>query len=275
MNPGAFEILKKIKLPCPKVYGAQDLGSLSSGNCYYLRYNKEFNIENQVVSGREIFTEKDKYIDEISKNILLSIESTYSMTFGGATLMHGDYIYTEFVTGHPIALLRRGLCGIRFILKGNKILFRQNEFQGWEATQGEGARYYWEPTKGPTTDNFNMILNHLSVLKNIHEKNLLLEWFISNNQIVFCDAKYKGFVMLENDFGKIIDGGEVYFSKKISDGTCKTKYYDCFDIDFNDEPEDFSVLYAHNSSILSHYVTRSVDRNINIVLRTSKYGNRN
>lgn len=227
----------------------------SSQKKFYLRYDKKDNYESRVVSREELIVEYSTLKKDIAAGKLLKIENYYNSVAGCAAYVNKDEIYGEYVSGHIIALLRRGVCNKRFFIDERDQVTVKDAFQGFEAIQ-ENGRYLWIPCENKT-DKLEEVIHFLAKNVNRSQQDLLLEILITEDDIVVCDAKYPGMGASWQGMKDIFDGNCAQSHLKGShrasglDGEVKI---DGFDVDAAVQAKN---LLVGNGAILSHYITRN------------------
>lgn len=266
MNVDAYKILDQIGLKRPKVYLKKSIREINPNKYYFLRYGKDVQKSNKVILGKNLISSKKEIIRELDSGILLFIESKYNSIGGGVSLIKNGFSYLEYVKGHVISLLRRGLCGGRILIKTKNILKIIPSFQGWEAKQNK--EYSWKPTLGPSKSTLERIGRKLSNILPESHKGLILEWMETKDSIIFCDARDTG---LENFGNKLLNLAlnktDVHLLPYSNKQQETELIIDGFDIDLRKSPQDYNEIIAYNGSVLSHYITKNINKNINIILR--------
>jgi len=192
MNPLAFDILHTLDLQMPNVF---DLGAALSAppeTRYYLRFSPSSDLCNSVTTAGALKDGRPLYQQYIAEGLLLGIEATYAPVAGGATLITPHLWYSEYVLGHPIALLRRGLCGARLLVNDDIPPRHDHAFQGWQATQGSGSAYTWAPLGIPDAIASQQRLMDVFALTPHSHDGILLEWMHIGDRLIFCDARDSG-----------------------------------------------------------------------------------
>lgn len=254
MNSQAFHIIEALGLRAPKSYNLNEAIE-SQRNKFYLRYCKDVGYQSHVINKEELIIQRAMLEKEISKGKLLRIEDAFDSIAGCAVYANLDGIYGEYVSGHIISLLRKGICRKRFLIdKCGEVKVRE-AFQGFEATQIKGG-YFWRPCEN-VKDKLNEITCYL--LENLisKEKDLLLEILITEDDIIICDAKHPGMDMSWQSMKDIFDINNVeIFLKKTHSKKVNVKEFkiDGFDIDLSVPAKNIII---GNGAILSHYVTRN------------------
>lgn len=267
MNPGAFEILEKYNLKGPKLYSLEELKNKPDLNRFYLRYSKKSNKDNKVVSLDYVLKNFKEIESEIKNGILSYIESTYNSIGGGVSLIKKDFSYTEYVKGHVISLLRRGLCGARILIDKGKVIKIVRCFQGWEAVQKDN--YIYQPSMGPTASKINFIAQKMSSLLPNHHEGLLVEWLETPEEIIFCDARETGFEEFGNELYKIGSSEpNILALSNISNEKITNFIFDGLDVDNRKIIEDNTKITVNNGALLSHFVARNINKKIQVVLTT-------
>ena len=266
MNPRAYEILQKLKLPLPRIFTLEEACSGSPKSKYYLRYNNSAGKHNQVCTAAFLRKNKKAISSQISSNALIRIEAVYDFIGGGASLVKRDFVYSEYVTGHLCALLRRGLCGMRFLFTQGKLVFQEDIFQGWKGSQRVGFHYNWEPSNGPSREESLSVAELLTRVLPTSHSGLFLEWFFCDEGIFFCDTKDSGF----DFFGEgLLDFASNHYPTHIQRFQTGTErimlLVDGFDIDLRTAPEPGTQLVIHNGALLCHFITRNIQKNIAIM----------
>lgn len=252
MNPQAFQIIEALGMRHPKCYSLGEAIE-SHRNSFYLRYDKKTGCQSRIVDKEGLIVQKAVLEKDISMGKLLKIEDSFNSIAGCAVYVNPDGIYGEYVCGHIIALLRRGICKKRFLVDENKRVTIKDVFQGFEARQTQGG-YIWKPFTNEI-DKMDAVIDYL--LKNINsvQSDLLLEILITENDIIVCDAKHP---TMEDSWQGIKDifntnSSEIYLKNGSSSFVKKVKI-DGFDIDLSESVKDILIC---NGAILSHYITRN------------------
>lgn len=259
MNPRAFEILENLKLPYPHSYSLDEAIS-SERNNFYLRFSRNSKFESYVIDKDELIKKECQLHKLIASNDLIKIEDSFSSIAGSAIYINNDGVYGEYVEGHIISLLRRGICKLRFFINLQKEVFVKESFQGFEAYQQKGG-YTWMPY-GQKKSEFSRFIQFLTSNIDISSRDLLLEILITNNEIIFCDAKNPMMSMCWNGIKQIFKPSNYSNINLISsESSGETSFQvDGLDIDMaGSEPLAENILIA-NGAILSHYVTRNIER---------------
>lgn len=265
MNPKAYEILKKHGLRTPRLFTLDEVVGRPLSIKYYLRYSREAKKQNMVASGGDIALKMDELAVETNNRDLLCIEATYDSIGGGASLIKDGFSYSEFTIGHPVALLRRGLCGGRILVASGEVARIVKCYQGWEARQT--ITYEWKPCSGPDLSKLIFMGDDLSrILPDTHS-GLLLEWLETRGGIIFCDARDLGFDNFGNRLDELrcTDSDIIVYSNGSLDNP-SFRRIDGFDIDYGEMPDDGANLVAYNGALLSHFVSRSLMKKINVIL---------
>jgi hypothetical protein len=269
MNAEAFAILRALGLRTPQTYDLNGVLAEQPETRFYLRYGTGTDKMSHVERGRQIREKADQLVREIERGALICIERAYTATLGGATLCKPNFLYTEVVKGHTIALLRRGLCGARVVCGHGIPPQTLPVFQGWSAVQGES--YTWCPSQGPTVDEAQDIASQIQDAVPVTSRSILLEWLFTTTGLVFCDARRGGFDQFGDSICGITEALEAIVQAGSSPTTGGPYYVDGFDVDLRPSPPDGSVLLACNGAVLSHFVTRCRKRPISIRLWNGNY----
>lgn len=257
MNPNAFEIIEKLGLVHPRFYNLDEIVQ-SQCSKFYLRYSKSSDKESYVIDKRELLDKIDTLKWDIQSGALTKIEDSFDSVAGCAAYINPDGIYGEYVSGHIISLLRRGLCNKRFYIGKDKGVKVKDAFQGFEAIQLKGG-YDWKPCLN-RLDKLGSVIRYLSdcVLEN--QTDLLLEILITENAIIVCDAKYPKMEQSWKEIKKMFDDefSGLFLKKRKTTKTCQEQVkIDGLDIDLSCFVEN--VLIG-NGAILSHYITRNYSK---------------
>lgn len=250
MNKFAFDILDEKKLIRPTQYALSDIGKLSSDKKIFLRYNENFKSENKVVTCSYILQHMNELRKESEAGVLVQMAELINSIAGCVIYVKDGYIYGEYVEGEPIALLRRGICGKRFLIDSKKKVLERPVFQNWICRQGVG-KYEWEPYKSLSSPGYSMMIESLSEIISKKHNNYLFEIHIEKSRIIFSDARYKDiditiqkFIKIFEISGKLNLKGSVDYNKMIK--------IDGFDIDCCHQIP--SNIIIHCGAILSHYI---------------------
>jgi hypothetical protein len=277
MNYFAYNILKEINnLPIPRQYSVDEILSANSTERFFLRYATYSKLKSKMKTQNEIISNIEKIKEHIKTGELISIEKVYECIAGCAIYIRDKVIYGEYVEGHPIALLRRGLCARRFLIDLDRKVTTIDQIQSWIAILGTDS-FNWLPYDGKITSTFDRIISYLVNNFTGSFDNVILEILITDDEIVFCDAKKKNL----DDFSPNI---QVFFQNQQSNLVIKRKVgnrkendiinqTDCCDIDIQiiSKSLDKRKLYIHNASILSHYITRNYRKLFCIEYTKGKY----
>lgn len=256
MNPCAFEIIENLGLRHPNVYNLSD-AIKANQNSFYLRYGRDMEAKSCVVNKEELITRKDKLEEDLLAGKLIEIEDFFKSVAGCAVYINSDGIYGEYVCGHIVALLRRGLCRKRFFIDQNNKVFIKDAFQGFEAIQIVGG-YNWRICTN-RLDKLNETIRYLTNSITVRPKDLLMEILITENEIIVCDAKYP---RMENAWQGMKMMFDMYdtaiYLKNMSNRDIleNDSKIDGFDIDWSLPVKN---LIVGNSAILSHYITRNYE----------------
>jgi hypothetical protein len=214
------------------------------------------------MNGSEIIKNKNELESHIKNGILLQIEDVIATIAGGALYMYKGIVYGEYCEGHPIALLRKGLCGKRFLIEEDKKVFELPSLQSWIAKQKNVGEYEWKPFNGIMSDSYKRIIDCIQNGDN-HEQGLLLEYLLEEERIIFCDAKYKNFGIPVTKWLDVFCHSEPFIPIKGDIRIIKGMKIDGFDIDRHDShlPE---YLCIYNGAILSHYITYHIQKIQNV-----------
>lgn len=270
MNSDAFSILKKNNLSGPKCYSWEDLSSMKDSNkLIYLRYDSNYSHRNNVVTLVEFNSRKDILREEFEKKELLYIEEVYDCIYGGVTLVKKDFVYTEIVEGHPISLLRNGLCAGRFISTDKSTYFSQT-YQRFQARR-ESSSYIWAPSQLIQAKNLLPVIETVAQkLTNKIENDLLLEWFFTRQGLIFCDARSKGFELFGNSLLNLR-------SERMTTAYQGAKFrnesptnIDQFSVDHIIPNGHGNRFFCCNSSLLSHFITRNLNINNSVIISLNK-----
>lgn len=206
---------------------------------FYLRYHKNASCESRVVDRSELIAQNMVLKKDIAMGKLLRIEESFNSVAGCAVYANMDGIYGEYVSGHIVSLLRRGVCQKRFLIDERNHVVIKEAFQGFEAEQKKGV-YIWTPCAN-RVDKLEEIICFLLRSKIKREKDLLLEILITKDEIVVCDAKYPGMIAVWQGMKDFFDVNcsETYLKKSgdIDSLERKTKI-DGFDIDLSTAADD-------------------------------------
>lgn len=257
MNLQAFQIIETLGLKHPKCYSLEEAIE-SERDKFYLRYGEESKCQSRVVNKKGMITQINELKKDLLTGKLLEIEDSYEGVAGCAVYSNLGEIYGEYVSGHIVALLRKGLCDKRFFIGKDKDYIIKDAFQEYEALQVEGG-YEWKTCENKA-DKLNEIIAYLSNAAINEQKDLLLEMLITENDIVVCDAKNPGMEEswqgLKNSF--YIDNSEQYLkAEHCSKSTQNKVKVDGFDIDDSRPAKNIIVV---NGAFLSHYITRNYSK---------------
>lgn len=256
MNPQAFEIIEELGLRYPNSYSLGEAVG-SQRDRFYLRYSKEIGGQSRVVDMEELITQKNELERDMLTGKLLKIEDSFESIAGCVVYINPDGIYGEYVSGHIVSLLRRGICKKRFFIDKRRNVTIKDVFQGFEAVQIKGG-YSWRPCTN-RLDKLNQIIEYLTNNIISEQRDLLLEILITEDEIIICDAKHPNMEKSWKGMKKIFDTGscENYlkgvYDENISQEEVKI---DGFDIDLSCPVENILI---GNGAVLSHYVTRNYE----------------
>jgi hypothetical protein len=264
MYISAYNILREKGLPSPGIYTLDAIENFHPTKQYYLRYNNELSdIKSHVMDGHEIMGNRHEIESHLEGKKLIQIEDVISTIAGGALYIYDGIVYGEYCEGHPIVLLRKGSCGRRFILTGDKKILVLPTLQNLVAKQKNVGGYEWKPFNGIISNNFKRIIDFI---KNIDfsEHGLLLEYLLEEEKIIFCDAKTKDFGISPSVWTNIFLSPEIFIQIKGVARITKQMKIDMFDIDIR---ENYSLedICVYNGAMLSHYFTYNINK-INNVL---------
>ncbi len=251
-NLQAFQIIQTLGLHYPQSYDLREAME-SSQKKFYLRYDKRDNYESRVVSRDELIAESPTLEKDIAAGKLLKIENYYNSVAGCAAYVNKDEIYGEYVSGHIIALLRRGVCNKRFFIDERDKVTVKDAFQGFEAIQ-ENGRYLWIPCENKT-DKLEEVIHFLAKNINRSQQDLLLEILITEDDIVVCDAKYPGMEAGWQGMKGIFEANWFHLKGSNRASTLEGEAkIDGFDVDAAVPAKNILV---GNGAVLSHYITRN------------------
>jgi hypothetical protein len=233
MNTNAYNILCGKGLPAPGIYTLDVIENLPLEKQYYLRYNNELSsIKSHITNGCELVKGKHEIMSHLDDKKLLQIEDVILTIAGGALYVYDGIVYGEYCEGHPIVLLRRGLCGKRFLLTEDKKMFVLPVLQDWIANQKtQVGEYEWEPFNGVMSNNLMRIIDFIKKNIDFSEHGLLLEYLLEEEKIIFCDAKNKDFGILPSVWTNIFLSSETFIQIKGVTKMTKPLNIDMFDID--------------------------------------------
>ena len=264
MNPGALTILKKLGLKTPLIYSYDDVCNAPNTKTFYIRFSSESDQRSRLMNAAQIRTAANEISKWIDDGSLLHFEETVRPLLGGATLCQPSFLYTEVVVGHPISLLRRGVCGAR-ILQSPTILFVEPVFQGWTAVQNH--TYIWEPSSGPTDFQVRELVNCIGrLVLDIKQHPTLVEWMLTASGLIFFDARDAGFEKFGVSLIRLSEPDLIIVQRNSSLLDHRFTGVDGFDVDNRQPAREHTTIAAYNGALLSHYVTRCRDRAVNIIL---------
>lgn len=159
MNKEAYILLEKLGLPYPKSLSIEDITLLEKDSMFFVRYMTESGKKSKNLSGAQIISNKFNYDPAINKDIL-SIEKVYDCIAGGALFFKNGEIYGEYVEGHIVSLLRRGLCLKRFYITKEKEIMLLNQSQAWKAKLSNNS-YNYEFFNGHSSICFNKVIEYI------------------------------------------------------------------------------------------------------------------
>jgi hypothetical protein len=228
---------------------------------YYLRYdNERSSIKSRIMNGGEIVHNKRELKEHSRAGFLRQIEDVIETIAGGALYVYGNIIYGEYCEGHPIILLRKGLCGKRFLITDDGISELPAQ-QQWIARQKITGGYEWLPFNGVMTSEYTRIIDCIRS-KSRREQGLLMEYLLEKDRIIFCDAKVKDFGIPAGKWADMFFRQEASVPLKGCAGIGAGAKIDGFDIDAYDahKPPLPERLCVHNGAFLSHYITYHIQQ---------------
>jgi hypothetical protein len=265
MYKNAYSLLNEKGLAAPGLYTFNMIKNSLPDKLYYLRYNNQLSeIKSHVLKGSDIIKNASELEVHLKNKILIQIEDVILTISSGALYIYDDIVYGEYCEGHPITLLRRGLCGRRFLVTKNKEVFELRALQNWIAKQGDGdtSEYEWHPFNGIISDNFQKIIDFTKENK-FFEHGLLLEFLIEGDKIIFCDAKYNDFRIPVLKWLEIFTSSDLFVCVKGEERMLRHTEIDRLDID---NPGDLSEnICIYNGALLSHYFTYNINKLKNIL----------
>jgi hypothetical protein len=260
MNKNAFDILQNAGLKTAAVYSPDDMEKLQDNTEIFLRYIESLKFNNRKVDIKYI---RDN-ISQISKQFelgeLIQIAESINSIAGSSVYIKDGYIYGEYVEGNIIMLLRRGICGKRFLITPENNVITIPVFQNWICVEKK-CRCFWLPFDGKISSAFDILIESLKNTIDKSNEDLLLEILVENDGIVFCDAKYQ----------KIKMPSDIFFCEDIFipiKGDCiidKNVKIDGFDIDYSDFLSKNIMIC--NGAFLSHYITHNFEKIKNLVYK--------
>jgi hypothetical protein len=268
MNPGAFEILSRYNLNLPRCFSLAEVLAQPLSALYYFRFRSVSGAKNTYLTGKDIKERGEEIAGQLEREEVL-IEATYDITSGGVSLIRQGFAYSELVKGHPIMLLRRGRCGARMLHLWDREPEIRLSAQGWEAAQRQG--FNWFPSFGPMLHEAQAVAKILSSDLPRNTAPLLIEWFVADNTIVFCDARDEDLDQFGNEIPRYFtshDSVRLYDGlQQGANGACTV---DRIDIDYDKELAPGGVQRIVNGAFLCHYVTRSAQHKKHVRIETLK-----
>jgi hypothetical protein len=267
MNTNAINILSRFTLPSPKIYEVAELNTMPLNQNVYVRSTNQQVIQSGVMSIESIL-HLYKSVNAINQGSFeLVVEPIYNFICSGVTLVKPNFVYSELVAGHLIALLRRGLCGARVLYYQSEIETSFKVFQGWSATQNGIHGYQWGIDAGPDDMTISQVVDEVMTYVQFRHSGLLLEWFKHPGGITFCDAWDTGL----DDFGDELcfladTKRDLLIYANNQDNSFHESICDGFDVDLRPSPKNGTKLIACNASLLCHYVKHNLNKDISIVL---------
>jgi hypothetical protein len=265
MNPTAFTILTSHHLRLPRCFSLEEVLALPHSTLYYFRLRFASGRNNVYLTGKEIANQRDEIAKSLQRGEAF-IEATYDISIGGSSLIKRDFIYSEIVKGHPVCLLRRGRCGARILFEPDKRPNIELVPQGWAAIQNQG--FTWQPSSGPTLEEAEAIaMKLLTDLPHTRDE-LLIEWFVADDTIIYCDARDEHLSGLGNDIPRYFHSSS---SVLLYDGITTEngkRVVDQLDIDYDKELPNDGVQHIFNGAFLSHCVTRSAQQKKAVRIKT-------
>jgi hypothetical protein len=264
MNPQAYEILAEMKVNLPQEYCVDEILSCQHENKYfYCRFSTISGLNSRFYKGKEI-TNKIHWFEQLQRNKeLLKIEEVVNCICGCVIYINDGCIYGEFVNGHIMSLLRKGVCSMRFLIDSNNGVYLINQFQRW-IVQQKNNKFILKTNDNFDESQFNIIQDLIVYLRSIDftKDNSLFELMVSKDKYVFCDAK----IFSEDDFSLktlqlFIDKKDkiVIKSPKKIVNLKSIHQVDCFDVDYKMLNNDLSNnnIIVYNDALLSHFITRN------------------
>lgn len=263
MNPKAYEILEKMKVNTPQEYCLdQAILDQNLSEFYFCRFSSNSILNSGLYKGEDIKNNIHLFMQLQHNNKLLKIEEVVNCICGCVIYVNNGYIYGEFVDGHIMSLLRKGVCSIRFLIDSNNV-YLINQFQRWIVHQTKNE-FVLKSNNDFDKSRLNIIQDLFVYLCSINfiKDNSLFEIMISKDRYVFCDAK----IFSEDDF--YINTQQLFVSEKNKIVIKSPKriinlksihQVDCFDVDYEAIKDNLanSNITAHNDALLSHFITRN------------------
>jgi hypothetical protein len=256
MNAEAFNVLKQNRLTVALIYTLDEVKRLPPEKEVFLRYNKYSTMKNKVVDCQYVLDNINDVKIQIENNELLQIVESINSIAGGVVYIKNGFIYGEYVEGNIIMLLRRGICGRRFLIARDNTVYEESAFQNWICAQQRGGGYEWQPFNAAISSVFGFFLNSLKECINKDEDSLLLDVLIEGSRIVFCDAKYKDIDVPMKKLRDVFCDDNGIISLKGGYASQSGLKIDGFDLDnCCCLPESIGIA---NGAILSHYILYNI-----------------
>jgi hypothetical protein len=264
MNPSPYEILTEMKVRIPQEYCVDKFSSNQyKENYFYCRFSSNSGQSSGLYKGEEITNDIDRFRQMQQNKELLKIEEVINCVCGCVIYINNGYIYGEFVDGHIMSLLRKGVCSIRFLIDSNNRVYLIKQFQHWIVNL-INDKYIFGPNNHFNEVQLRLIQDLIIYLHeiNLTKNNSLYEILVSKDDFVFCDAK----VFSKDDF--FIDAKQLFISddnnivikypiKKIDSDSLNQ--IDCLDVDYKTmiDNNTNNNITVYNDALLSHYMTRN------------------
>jgi hypothetical protein len=264
MNPKAYEILAQMEVSIPKEYCVDEIYSSQGGNKYFFcRFSEDSELSSRLYKDDEIISNIHNFNNLQHKKKLIKIEEVVDCICGCVIYVTNGNIYGEFVDGHIMSLLRKGVCSKRFLINLNESVYFINQFQRW-IVQRVDNEFIYIPNKNFSESRMKLIQDLILYLITINfkEENSLFEIMVSKNKYVFCDAK----ILPKDDF--FVNANQIFIKEKKNivikapikkDNPTLINQIDCFDVDYEEINNNLSNnnITVYNDAILSHFVTRN------------------
>jgi hypothetical protein len=284
MNPQAYEILTKMKVNIPQEYCIdQVILNQNRNNYYYCRFSSKSELKSGLFSGKEIQNNIHLFNQLQHNNELIRIEEVVNCLAGCVIYINNGNIYGEFVLGHIMTLLRKGVCLVRFLIDSDNGVYFRHAYQHQLVTQkGNKFNYYHDVQYDHSSNlkifegfdelpNFSVLQDLIVYLRSIDFTldNSLYEIMVSKDKYVFCDAK----IFSVNDFfinAKKLFDNEGYKIEIIARNNplpphgiiqLQDGFFDVDNKEFSNFDNDTNYdVYILHSAFLCHFITRNFKR---------------
>ncbi len=251
MNPNAAALLDAAGLPRTKDLPLRVAAEGDRKKKYYLRMRTGSSRRSRRCSATYIKNNLDHLEVMMELGDLVACEHSYEPVIGGASLVRPGFVYSEFVQGHSVTMLRRGCCGARLLTIGATRV-RFTTIQKWTALQR--GNYIYSPL---AVCDESLCERTVPLLDCIGTQltDAVLEWFWTKDGLYFCDVHE-----LENaEFGKNLP--ELSHSKTVSVMQCSKStgniFVDALDFETQHAASPGDTYICVNGALLSHFLTKA------------------